>query len=204
MAAESRSEDYLKHLAQICSNCTRCELHNSRNLSVFSDGNPNARLMIVGEGPGQNEDQTGLPFVGKAGQLLTRMLNAVGFDRQQDTYITNVVKCRPPGNRTPTPAEMAACFPYLKRQIQAVQPLILVLTGATAVKGVLADQRPISRMRGEWILRQNIWCLATFHPSFLLRNESKEKGSPKWLAWQDFKEIRRKYEELTHLSAQTE
>jgi DNA polymerase len=204
MAAESKREDYLSNLAQICSNCTRCELHQGRTRSVFSDGNPNARLMIVGEGPGQNEDQTGLPFVGKAGQLLTRMLNAVGFDRQQDTYIANVVKCRPPSNRTPTQAEMAACFPYLKRQIQAVQPLILVLTGATAVKGVLADPRPISRIRGEWILRQNIWCMATFHPSFLLRNESKEKGSPKWLAWQDFKEIRRKYQELTHLSSPTE
>lgn len=189
-------EQRLAILAEECSRCTQCELHRGRTFSVFADGNPRARLMLVGEGPGQFEDQTGVPFVGKAGQLLTRMLHSVGFNRLQDTYIANIVKCRPPGNRTPTPEEIRACFPYLEAQIRLVQPAILILAGSTAVKGVLGDKRPISSIRGEWLYWNEIWCMPVFHPSYLLRNESREKGSPKWLAWQDFKEIRRKFLEL--------
>lgn len=189
-------EQKLANLAEICARCTQCELHRNRTFSVFADGNPHARLMLIGEGPGALEDQTGVPFVGKAGQLLTRMLHAAGFNRLQDIYITNVVKCRPPGNRTPTPAEMQACFPYLQAQIEWVQPAILILAGATALRGVLKDHRPISQVRGEWQYWNQIWCMPIFHPSFLLRHASREKGTPKWLTWQDLKEIRRKFLEL--------
>jgi uracil-DNA glycosylase family 4 len=187
----------LAELAQQCAQCQRCKLHSGRTLSVFADGNPYARLMVIGEGPGHYEDQSGIPFVGKAGQLLTRMLASVGFDRSQDTYIANVVKCRPPGNRTPEREEIAACATYLNAQIEAVKPLILILSGATAVRGVLGNESPISRIRGQWIQWQGIWCMPMFHPSYLLRNDSREKGSPKWLAWQDLKAIRKKYQELT-------
>jgi uracil-DNA glycosylase len=200
VTTENNREQKLEALAQTCSNCTHCKLHNGRTFSVFSDGTPYARIMVIGEGPGQNEDETGVPFVGKAGQLLTRMLISVGFDRLRDTYIANIVKCRPPGNRAPTAAEMEACFPYLKTQIEIVNPLILVLTGATAVKGVLGDRGAISKIRGQWIQWQGIWCMPIFHPAYLLRNESRLKGSPKWLAWQDLKEIRRKYLALSELT----
>ncbi|PIQ26457.1 uracil-DNA glycosylase [bacterium (Candidatus Blackallbacteria) CG17_big_fil_post_rev_8_21_14_2_50_48_46] len=193
---QSEKEQALQVLAQACSQCQKCGLYKGRTFSVFSDGNPAAHLMVIGEGPGQHEDETGVPFVGKAGQLLTKMLASVGFDRQQDTYIANVVKCRPPQNRTPTQQEMQTCLPFLEQQIQLVQPQIIILTGATALKGLFGENQSISRARGKWIFWNAIWCMPTFHPAYLLRNDSRQKGSPKWLAWQDLKEIKRKYLEL--------
>ncbi|MBF2053931.1 MAG: uracil-DNA glycosylase [Candidatus Sericytochromatia bacterium] len=184
--------EQLAELAAECAACTRCGLHAGRTRSVFSDGNPAARIMLIGEGPGYNEDQQGKPFVGQAGQLLDRMLAAIGLDRQQ-VYIANIVKCRPPGNRTPTPEEMQACLGYLEAQIALVQPQIIILSGATALQGLLQQKRSISRSRGQWLQWQGIWCMPIFHPAYLLRNAARDKGSPKWLTWQDLKAIKAKY-----------
>jgi DNA polymerase len=178
--------------------CTRCVLHTGRTHSVFSDGNPKAPLMLIGEGPGQNEDQTGIPFVGKAGQLLTQILASVNIERKTDIYICNIVKCRPPQNRAPLPAEMAACFPYLQAQIDLVRPKLILLAGATAMKGVLGIQTGITKVRGQWFdtAYHGAKAMPIFHPSYLLRNQSRAVGSPKWLMWQDIQEVRRALDAL--------
>jgi DNA polymerase len=178
-----------------CATCRRCGLYEEATQAVYGQGNPQAKLMLVGEGPGSQEDATGQAFVGPAGQLLTKILASVGFDREQDCYISNVVKHRPPGNRVPTPEEMAACKPYLDEQITAIDPAIILLLGATALKGVL-DRTGITKLRGEWIEHDGRWYMPVFHPSFLLRNASREAGSPKWLTWQDMQKVRRKYDDL--------
>ncbi len=188
----------LEELRDEASVCIRCDLHKTRTHVVFGSGNTQAKLMFIGEGPGQTEDETGLPFVGRAGQLLTKIIESVGFNREQDTYITNVVKCRPPGNRVPTDHEMATCFPYLRGQIQYIEPRIIVLVGATALKGVLGIKSPISKIRGQW-LDTPFGCvraMAIFHPSYLLRNASNEKGTPKWLTWQDMQQVKQAYDAL--------
>jgi uracil-DNA glycosylase len=186
----------LEPLTQHCQICHRCQLGETRTKAVVGRGNPTASLMIVGEGPGQNEDETGLPFVGKAGQLLERILASVEFDTERDIYICNIVKCRPPENRVPTAKEMEACIPYLLEQIRLVDPKIILLTGSTAVKGLLGDKTPITKIRGTWIEWQGRSCMPIFHPSYLLRNPSKEKGSPKWLMWQDIQAVRAKFENI--------
>jgi uracil-DNA glycosylase len=188
----------LEEAASEASVCIRCGLHKTRTKVVFGAGNPKAKLMFVGEGPGQNEDETGIPFVGRAGQLLTKIIESVGIDRETDTYITNVVKCRPPGNRTPTEAEMATCFPYLRSQIACIQPKILVLVGATALKGVLGNKTPITKVRGQWLETpfEGTRAITIFHPSYLLRNHSSDPGTPKWLTWQDMKAIKAAYDAL--------
>ncbi|MEL6222255.1 MAG: uracil-DNA glycosylase [Cyanobacteria bacterium J06626_14] len=179
-----------------CSQCHRCELGATRINVVVSRGNPNADIMIVGEGPGQNEDETGLPFVGKAGQLLEKILKSVNFDSENDVYICNIVKCRPPGNRTPTTKEMDACRPYLLEQIRMVDPKFILLTGASSVKGLIGDKRGITKIRGTWLEWEGRMCMPIFHPAYLLRNQSREKGGPKWLMWQDIQEVRAKYDEF--------
>lgn len=177
--------------------CTLCGLCQTRTNVVFADGNPQAKLMIIGEGPGATEDEMGLPFVGRAGQLLDRILASVDIDRKRDTYICNVVKCRPPGNRVPLPEEAAACRPYLEAQIEFVKPRLILLAGATAVQHVLKVKDPISRIRGKWFPYGNgAKVMPIFHPSYLLRNDSREVGSPKWLMWQDIKEVRRALDAL--------
>ena len=189
--------DTLDHacLKQTADGCKNCDLHQTRHRVVFNSGPDNAHLMIIGEGPGQQEDETGQPFVGKAGQLLTKILESVQINRDE-IYITNTVKCRPPENRTPTPQEMTACQDFLIRQIQLVQPKIMVLLGSAAVKSVLKDPTPISKLRGTWItqsvdyMTDDLYIMPMFHPSYLLRYASKEKGSPKWLTWQDMKEVK--------------
>jgi DNA polymerase len=150
----------------------------------------------VGEAPGQNEDETGLPFVGKAGQLLDKILASVQLNTEHDVYICNTVKCRPPSNRVPTTEEMAACKPYLLEQIRLVDPKIILLTGATAVKDVTGDKRGITKIRGNWLEWQGRLCMAIFHPSYLLRNPSREIGGPKWLMWQDIQAVRAKLDEI--------
>jgi uracil-DNA glycosylase len=179
-----------------CNRCNRCDLGQTRTHAVVGRGNPTASIMIIGEGPGQNEDETGLPFVGKAGQLLDKILASVHLDTEQDVYICNIVKCRPPNNRAPTPEEMDACKPYLLEQIRLVNPKIILLTGATAVKGILSDKRGITKIRGQWIPWQGYWCMPIFHPAYLLRNPSKDVGSPKWLMWQDIRAVQQKMEQL--------
>ena len=173
-------------------NCMKCGLCSTRSNVVFFDGNPNAKLMIIGEGPGQQEDESGLPFVGRAGKLLDKILESGKIDRKTETYICNIVKCRPPGNRVPTPDEAAACRPYLEAQIEFVQPKLILLAGATAVQHILKVKDPISRIRGKWFdFKNDARVMPVFHPSYLLRNDSREVGSPKWHMWQDIQEVRR-------------
>ena len=178
--------------AQIAaSGCRQCGLCNERKNVVFARGNPEANLMIIGEGPGRYEDETGLPFVGKAGQLLDKILASVGIEKDS-VYICNIVKCRPPQNRVPTGEEMAACRPYLEAQLHFVRPKLILLAGSTAVQAVLQVKDPISRIRGKWFEHTNsAKVMAVFHPSYLLRNDSREVGSPKWLMWQDIKAVRK-------------
>jgi DNA polymerase len=152
--------------------------------------------MVIGEGPGQQEDETGLPFVGRAGQLLEKILAAVRLDTEQDVYICNIVKCRPPGNRVPTPDEAQACMPYLLEQIRLVAPKIILLTGATAMQGLTGNKQGITKIRGQWIEWQGYLCMPILHPAYLLRNPSRKPGSPKWLMWQDIQAVKAKLDEL--------
>ena len=186
----------MEELGEHCRQCQRCGLGATRINAVIGRGHPHAPIMVIGEGPGQNEDETGLPFVGKAGQLLEKILASVNLSPEENVYIANAVKCRPPGNRTPTPEEMAACKEYLLEQIRIVNPQIILLTGATAVKSITGDKRGITKIRGQWMDWQNRWCMPIFHPAYLLRNASREPGSPKWLMWQDMQVVRQKLDEL--------
>lgn len=179
-----------------CNRCQRCELGATRTNAVVGRGNEQADLMIVGEGPGQNEDETGLPFVGKAGQLLDKILASVNLT-EKNVYICNIVKCRPPSNRTPTQDEMDACRPYLLEQIRMINPKIILLSGASAVRGLTGEKRGITKIRGEWIQWEGRLCMPVFHPAYLLRNPSREKGSPKWFMWQDIQTVRAKLDEIT-------
>ncbi|MBE9178231.1 uracil-DNA glycosylase [Oculatella sp. LEGE 06141] len=182
-------------IVEHCNRCQRCGLGATRTHAVVGRGNPNADIMIVGEGPGQNEDETGMPFVGKAGQLLDRILASVKLT-EDDVYISNIVKCRPPGNRTPAIEEMDACRPYLIEQIRLIDPKIILLTGASAVRGITGDKRGITKIRGQWLEWDNRQCMPIFHPAYLLRNQSRDKGSPKWLMWQDIQAVRTKLDEI--------
>ncbi len=167
--------------------CTRCKLNGGRTTLVFGVGNPRAELMFVGEGPGADEDLQGEPFVGKAGQLLTKMIEAMGF-RRGEVYIANVVKCRPPQNRDPEPDEIEACEPFLRAQIEAIRPRVIVALGRFAVQTLLRDGTPISRQRGKWREYQGVRCMPTFHPAYLLRNAA-EKGK----AWDDLKLVMKEF-----------
>ncbi|XGV95494.1 MAG: uracil-DNA glycosylase family protein [Leptolyngbya sp. BL-A-14] len=179
-----------------CSRCFRCALGQSRTNAVISRGSIQAPIMIVGEGPGQNEDEQGKPFVGKSGQLLDKILASVNLNAEQDVFICNVVKCRPPENRTPTTEEADACKGYLLEQIRIVNPKIILLTGATALRGLLGIKQGITKVRGQWIERDDRFYMPIFHPAYLLRNQSRERGQPKWLMWQDIQAVRTKLDEL--------
>jgi uracil-DNA glycosylase len=186
----------LTQLATHCGICQRCVLGSTRINPVVGRGAIQAPVMIIGEGPGQNEDEQGLPFVGKSGQLLEKILASVNFSTEQEIYICNVVRCRPPDNRVPSPEEIAACKPYLLEQIRLVDPQVILLTGATALKALTGRKEGITKIRGEWIEWEGRLCMPIFHPAYLLRNQSKEEGSPKWLMWQDIKKVRAKLTEL--------
>lgn len=188
--------EYTEQIKDIALTCTKCDLSKTRTKVVFSDGLPTAPIMLIGEGPGENEDLTGVPFVGRAGQLLDRILASGGISRENDVYISNVVKCRPPKNRTPYDNEVEACSIYLRNQIELTQASIILLTGATAMIAILGQSQPITKVRGSWIEQNGKWIMPIFHPSYLLRNPSKEVGSPKWLMWQDIKKIKQKLDEL--------
>jgi len=162
--------------------CTRCPLCEGRNRIVFGDGNPDAELMFVGEGPGEQEDRRGLPFVGRAGELLTRMIErGMGIPRTE-VYICNIVKCRPPGNRTPLAHEVSACRPFLDRQIDAVRPRVIVTLGKPAGSLLLGRDIAITRVRGSWHEYRGIPVMPTFHPAYLLRQYTPENRR---LVWQD-------------------
>jgi DNA polymerase len=163
--------------------CQRCKLAGGRTNLVFGVGNPNADLVFVGEAPGADEDARGEPFVGKAGQLLTKMIEAMGY-RREDVYICNVLKCRPPGNRNPEPDEVQSCEPFLKRQLAAIRPRMIVALGKFAVQCLLRDDSPISRLRGNFRSYEGIPLMPTFHPAYLLRDPSKKKP-----AWEDLKAV---------------
>ena len=181
----------LKELSKECIECVSCSLSKTRTNVVVGKGNEKANLVIIGEGPGEQEDKSGLPFVGRAGKMLDTALTAVNIDPLEDCYITNIVKCRPPNNRKPTASESDACMPWLNKQIELLSPKIIVLAGSTATESFLGVKEPISKIRGKWIEKDNIKYMPIFHPSYLLRNPSKEKGKPKWLTWQDLKKIKK-------------
>ncbi|MFZ4677532.1 MAG: uracil-DNA glycosylase [Nodosilinea sp.] len=186
----------LETLGTHCRGCQRCGLAATRTNVVVSRGSSTAPVLIIGEGPGQQEDEQGKPFVGKSGQLLEKILESVRFNTETDVYICNIVKCRPPENRVPTPVEVNACKGYLLEQIRLVDPKIILLTGATALKSLLGVKEGISKVRGQWMEWEGRLCMPIFHPAYLLRNQSRDKGSPKWLMWQDIQAVKAKVEEL--------
>jgi DNA polymerase len=169
-------------------NCQRCKLHGGRRHIVFGAGNPGAKLVLVGEAPGYEEDVQGQPFVGQAGQLLTRILGAIGLTRD-DVYICNIIKCRPPVNRNPEPDEIAACIPFLRRQLGAIRPRLICALGTFAAQTLLGTDTPISRLRGHFHTYEGVHLLPTYHPAFLLRNPSKKRD-----VWEDMQKLQRAYE----------
>ena len=170
--------------------CEKCGLCQNRNHVVPGEGDPHARLMFIGEGPGQEEDRQGRPFVGPSGELLTRMIHAIGLERSE-VYICNIVKCRPPKNRNPEPAEAAACLGYLRVQFALVRPQVVVLLGKVACQYTIQDQVFITRDHGRWYQQKGVWFMPTFHPSALLREPVKKRD-----AWEDFQKVREKLSEL--------
>ena len=187
----------LEKIREKCLNCKKCPLSKSRHNVVFSDGIPNSKLMLIGEAPGYWEDMKGLPFVGRAGQLLDKIFLSVGLSREKDVYICNTIKCRPPENRNPLPDEKTACREFLDAQINILKPKIILICGNIALNSMLPDEKGITRARGKWFNGPyESKMMPIFHPSYLLRNDSREKGSPKWLMWQDIKEIKRVYDTL--------
>ena len=175
--------DTLERIREDLGECTRCRLHKQRNKIVFGAGNPRAELVFVGEGPGHDEDVQGLPFVGRAGKLLTQMIEAMGL-RREDVYICNVVKCRPPENRKPEDDEVATCSPYLFRQMEVIGPKAVVCLGATAAQALLKTKDSISRYRGQWLDFRGTKLLVTYHPAYLLRNPAA-KGD----VWKDLQKV---------------
>jgi uracil-DNA glycosylase family 4 len=182
-AADRIPGDTLEIIRADLGECTRCKLHKTRNKIVFGDGSEKADLVFVGEGPGHDEDIQGLPFVGRAGKLLTQMIEAMGLQRK-DVYICNVVKCRPPENRMPERDEIAACSPFLIRQIDAIHPKVIVCLGATAAQMLLNTNRSISAFRGEWLEYRGTRLLATYHPAYLLRNPAAKSE-----VWKDLQKV---------------
>ena len=182
-AAEKTVDDTLLKIREDLGDCTRCKLHKGRNKLVYGDGNPAAQLVFVGEGPGADEDMQGLPFVGRAGKLLTQMIEAMGLERR-DVYICNVVKCRPPDNRTPEPDEVATCSPFLLRQLDVIRPKVIVCLGAVAAKTLLNTTRGISQYRGEWVEWRGHKLMATYHPAYLLRNPPAKAD-----VWKDLQKV---------------
>ena len=188
-ALTGKSYDEVRKVAE---KCVKCSLHKTRNKVVFGNGPVPCDLMLIGEAPGADEDEQGLPFVGRAGQLLTKILESVGIDREKEVYICNTLKCRPPDNRTPQKEETDACYPFLEAQIKLINPKIIILAGSPACRVILKTEEPMGKLRGVWTKLEgtDISVMPIFHPSYLLRSPSKEKGAPKWLTWQDMIEVK--------------
>lgn len=180
----------LDDVKKYCLHCKKCRLFETRHNVVFGEGDTNSRIMFVGEGPGYNEDIQGRPFVGKAGQLLDKMLIAINLDRK-DIYIANIVKCRPPKNRNPFEDEQNTCIEYLRWQVKIINPKIIVCLGSVAAKKLIDANSTITKMRGHWVEKGGILFTATFHPSYLLRNESAKKD-----AWLDLQNISDKLKKI--------
>ena len=195
--ATEQEKQELELVYKKCLTCQKCPLGKTRTNTVFSAGMPNHKLMLIGEAPGYYEDIKGEPFVGKAGQLLDRIFASVGLSRQNDVYICNTLKCRPPDNRDPLPEEKLACKEYLVAQLEILKPRIILLCGRVAVQSLLNTNQGITKIRGKWFAGpNNSKMMPIFHPSYLLRNDSREKGSPKWLMWQDIQEIKKVYSQM--------
>lgn len=188
-----RPDEALRHQAQRLEGCPRCKLSQSRTRIVFGSGNPRAALVCIGEAPGADEDAQGKPFVGRAGQLLTKMLQSVALDRERDCYICNIVKCRPPGNRNPEPDEVAACEPFLLAQLAAIRPKVILALGSFAAQTLLKTREPIGKLRGRVFPYHSMVLIPTFHPAFLLRNPGQEFRRQ---AWEDLKLAKREYDRL--------
>src|SRR5689334_14836668 len=182
-AADKIAGDTLLRIREDLGECTRCKLHKHRHTIVFGDGNPKAQLVFVGEGPGADEDAQGLPFVGRAGKLLTQMIEAIGLQRK-DVYICNVVQCRPPQNRTPEEDEVTTCSPFLLRQLDVISPKVIVCLGAVAAKTLLKTNRGISQFRGQWLDFRSSKLMATYHPAYLLRNPNAKPE-----VWKDLQKV---------------
>jgi len=182
-AVDKIPDDTLLKIRADLGECTRCKLHKTRNKIVFGDGSADARLVFVGEGPGHDEDVQGLPFVGRAGKLLTQMIEAMGLQRK-DVYICNVVKCRPPENRLPEKDEVTPCSPFLLRQLDAINPKVIVCLGACAAQTLLETNRGISQFRGQWLEFRGRKLMATYHPAYLLRNPSAKAE-----VWKDLQKV---------------
>lgn len=180
----------MEELKLYCLKCKKCRLGQTRANVVFGEGNENADIMFIGEGPGYYEDQQGRPFIGKAGQLLDKMIEAIKLKRE-DIYIANIVKCRPPENRNPFEDESNACIDYLRWQVKLIKPKIIVCLGAVSAKKLINSELSISRQRGQFVKKGNIYFMPTYHPSYLLRNESAKKD-----AWEDFKKVALKMSQI--------
>ncbi len=180
----------LEELNNLIKDCTKCPLHKSRNKFVFGTGNPDADVLVVGEGPGAEEDKQGEPFVGRAGKLLNDILKAINFERNE-VYIANIVKCRPPGNRTPAAEEMDSCFPYLNRQIELIKPKLILALGLTAAQGLLKKKDSLTNMRGKVFEYKGIKTMVTYHPAALLRNPNWKRG-----CWEDVQMFRKIYDDM--------
>lgn len=183
----------LEEVKEVALNCNRCGLREDCTQVVFGTGNADAELMFVGEGPGGEEDKQGIPFVGRAGRLLDRILKEAGIDREE-VYISNIIKCRPPNNRKPTEEEMKTCLWILTQEIKFIDPTIIVPMGSTALQGLLNPNGKITKVRGKWVERQGKYFLPTFHPAALLRDERKKKP-----VWKDFLKIKKAYEKYLRL-----
>jgi len=171
--------------------CERCALAETRNHVIFGEGNSQAPILIIGEAPGRDEDLQGRPFVGRSGQLLDKILHACGFNRYQHVFISNIIKCRPPGNRVPSPEEILVCKPYLLQQINLIDPKILILLGSTALKSMIGQDQKITKVRGTWVNCENRLAMPVYHPSALLRNPALKRDT-----WEDFKIIVHKYRQI--------
>lgn len=180
----------IEQLEEFCRGCNNCQLRKGCQQVVFGEGNPQARLMLVGEGPGAEEDRLGRPFVGAAGQLLDRILVAAGFSREE-VYICNVVKCRPPGNRTPFQEEVESCLPYLQQQIKIINPRIILCLGALSTRTLIDPKARITKVRGQLFERDGRWFLPTFHPAALLRDVRKKRP-----VWEDFQVVQALYRKI--------
>lgn len=188
--AEIEQCSNLDELAALAKDCNNCALRQGCQGVVFGKGNPEARLMFIGEGPGAEEDKQGKPFVGAAGQLLDKIIQAAGFTTEE-VYIGNIVKCRPPGNRVPNRDEALACLPWLRKQIELVQPSIIVLLGSVALQNLIDVNARITRLRGTWLKYGNAEVMPTYHPAALLRDPAKKRP-----VWEDIKAVRDRYHEL--------
>lgn len=187
----------ISSLKKSCVSCHECELSATRTNVVFGRGNINSSLLVIGEAPGEQEDAQGDAFVGRAGKMLDKMFELVEIDTNKDCFISNIVKCRPPNNRKPKASEISNCFHWLEKQVELMNPKVVVLAGSTSVQSYLQIKDPISKLRGNWVEKDGRKIMPIFHPSYLLRNPSQDIGKPKWLTLNDLKEVKKEMNLIT-------